>query len=567
MATINSIITSHFKYRLIKDLEFDFSNSNRSVYFFYGRPIEWNDTDVPNIDLINSEKDQNFVKSNIMALKKIGDLDLILGAKSYTWTSGTTYTSYDDRRDMNGAVYYVLAGETNMDVYKCLDNNEIYGIPQPSTVKPMHVDYDRVEREEDGYVWKYIFSISDPISRKFSSIDFFPLDIFGDDTQAAINNVVPGTVNKLNITNLGKNYLIYNPSGFELDHIPLFISGNGDEIATAKILITDITDEGSIAINNSTPVVGMSGFAISDSGSGYTIIQDRWIPVQIRQITTSSEVLNPKIDISQVEYAYGIAEINNEGGIKSLRIVNPGSNYVQGEAVIVQSSAIGFAEIDPDGQLYIAYIDQQGQNFSEAEVVIISDKPSDENDGTIVPILSPFLGHGSNPEVELNAFNLMANVRIAYEETGGDFSVANDFRSVGLIENVLKQDANGQNQEISLSLTLDAKTSLIMTEDLQVNDFGSDNVIVGLTSGARGRIIDVVDRNTVRIIRDLETSNSVEFQPGESIITSSAGTAVISSVKQPEYTPYSGDILFINNREPIERSNDQIETINFVLTI
>jgi hypothetical protein len=563
MAT--SIVTTNLKYRIIKSLQEKFSDLNESVYFFYGRPLKWDNEESPDF-LVSSVKDENRVKSNIMALKKISSRDIILGAKKYKWTHGEVYDVYTDQEDIADKKYYVITS-TNK-VYKCLDNNTQYvnstivrtpSIDEPDGDGPLFVG------SNDRYIWKYMFTVSNPILRKFNIPDYIPINSTLSTTE------IPGTIDYIKLESNGINYTLEyiddNGAVAKFDKLPLFIFGNGDEVTTAKIRINSITSgDRSINIQNTEPLRGLPGGGYtltSNRGSGYRITEDEWTPVQIRQISSSIE------RIELFEYAYGIAKISlNDGSIETLRIINPGKGYSLGDAEIVQSSAIAYANLDPqNGYITSTKVEFPGRGFTTAEVIIISDKPDNPNTNAILtPIISPPFGHNSNPEAELNATNMLFNIRIAYEELGGDFSVSNDFRSIGLIENIKQQNADGSNVRLSLDNTVSAKTNLICNSNVDVNAFSGDSTIIGSVSGAKATIVDVVNDNTIRIIRNQESSNYVQFLVGETVI-SGGKTAIISQIDESEYVPFSGDILFINNKQKIDRSSDQIETINFILTV
>lgn len=565
------LITDSFRQQIARNTLTVFSDAAESIYLFYGKSLQWDDTYDSPPSLIQSTYNENLVKSNILALKKISSRDIILGVPRVEWQSEPPikYDYYTDQESMVGKNYYVITDENK--VYKCLDNND-----SESIEKPTHTDSISPPTEEDGYIWQYMFSISQPLQRKFTNSDYIPIDINDTNTQEIMAAAVPGTINKILLNDGASDYsLVGLTSNSTFSNIPLYVLGNGDEVATAKIRITGVTDDGAI----NTSITEPSGlevpghFAIIDRGSGYSIPNQfdgayevdggAWIPVLIRQLSSQTSTLSAEYD-----YAYGIAKVNSNQKIESLRITNPGKGYTLGEAVIVQSSCIAYADIDSYGAIDSITISHPGENFTVAQIIPISDKsPVDTNVATFTPIISPTMGHGSNPEIELNARAIMFSIRVAYEELTGDFPTSNDFRSVGIIHNPMKQHTDGTNRAISTELTLTGITELYTSDNtLDPNDWPADDMIIGTTSGARGKIVEVLNNSVIRIIRDAEESNNTPFLVNESII-SGASTAVISSIKLPEYVPYSGDVLLINNIQAIERSNDQIETINFILNL
>ena len=85
-------------------------------------------------------------------------------------------------------------------------------------------------------------------------------------------------------------------------------------------------------------------------------------------------------------------------------------------------------------------------------------------------------------------------------------------------------------------------------------------------SGATDRVVDVFTSGGNKVIRYNKTGVS-DFRVSENILaTGLSGNHRISSVTNPEVDVFTGDILFINNSEPISRDEDQSETVNFIIT-
>jgi hypothetical protein len=315
----------------------------------------------------------------------------------------------------------------------------------------------------------------------------------------------------------------------------VFVNGDGDRVATATCTI--VTSGGAV----------QSIAQIESGGGGYPTPPEESIPVMIRQISTTGAV----------ESAFGIATTNTEGSIVSVQRVVGGSGYVSGTAFIVHSSCKGYAETNSQGVITNVEISNgyAGRNFrfATATVVALSSTPA-----VVKPIISPFNGHGFSPERELFANYVLINMRIAYAEGQGDFTVANDFRRIGLIEDPYTFGTT----TVATADTLDAKRTLVLN-NLQGN-FTEDDTIFGQNTGAKGLFVDLVNGNKLRYIRDTAIANTIDFAL-EPITSASGGTAAVTQIIEPEVDPYSGDILFINNRVAIDRSIDQIETISLVL--
>lgn len=512
-----SNILNKMAYRNASKFVNNISEGLSNLYVYIGRPIPWDEFDTPP-EPIASYKTENDIWNDMTAMKRVETQDLILGFKNISWISGTIYEKYNDEIDLSNKNFYVITDDDN--VYKCIDNNQ----GNPSTYKPIHVTSE-IKTYGDDYRWKYLFSITPSFKRKFAVSDYLPL-IFN---QTVINEAVPGQISSFNILSGGSGYLSNSTN------LPLYVYGDGDEIVLGSCSIA--TNGGSIT--NIENVIGNETNFIPGTG----------LPVLIRQIGSSGAV----------ETSYGFATINEENKISNtnINIVLTGSNYINGPATIVTSSSTGIAATDSEGKIIKATVEfgKDGQNYNKAKVVVVANTSGD--DAIITPVISPTFGHGGFPERELFANYVIINLSFAYDEGDGDFTIENDFRRIGLIENPLVYDGT----TVATEKTLNAKITLHLS-DIS-GTFNSNDYIYGLTSGARGYIVDLYDNNKLRYIDD--DNNSIEFVEGETITSSSGGTAVISNLQFPEVKKYSGDILFINNRDAISRSSQQIETITLVL--
>lgn len=195
-------------------------------------------------------------------------------------------------------------------------------------------------------------------------------------------------------------------------------------------------------------------------------------------------------------------------------------------------------------------------NVRIANVEIVD---SEGSGAAVRAVISTGLGLGGDARQDLNANSLMINAKIpgTYE----DFITGQDFRQIGLIKG-MKDSANGSyfNQLTGIALTSMSLSSL-------TSAFTNDNIIVGTTSGAKAWI-DNVDGSTIYYHRTPSTGY-VEFQDGEAV-TEEGGTGagvIDTAVIPPEVDPLSGTILYLNNRDAIERSENQTEDVKIIIEL
>lgn len=528
MSTDTNGFLRNFKLRNANDI-FDYINSDEAnIYVFLGKLTEWDDEENPP-EIVNSLEEEYRIWNHISGLKRILLNDAALGFRRINWERKRVFDEYDNTVDMSDKDFYCITDENN--VYKCISNAG----GSPSRIKPTHTKYGNISNEADGYKWKYMFTVSQSLIDKFIAPNFISLDI----DPVVIENAEPGTIDNIKIIEGGQGYRS-NADVLNEDEIPVFIKGNGDQNSSA---VTDITTSGDGEI---------VGYNLSSGGSDYPYPNERRQPVAIRQTTASGITEN----------AYGVASTNINGSIESLEIVIRGEGYVNGPANIVQSSCRAYAETDVDGSIRDAgiFTAREGNNFIEATAI-----PVDPN-GTgaeLVPLISPLNGHGSNPQKELFANYAMINLRLAGSST---FIDQDDFRRIGLIEDPIQFGTeNDSEPQILEDTEVDAKYRL--TLDSPTSSFTTGEIIYGETSGARGVETSILDSNTIRIIQDESISSELKFFENETVRGLDSGaTATITDIESPDVAPYSGQILYINNREVVERNKElQVETITLVI--
>lgn len=508
-------ILNKMPYRNAQQFVNAIANNDTNMYVFIGRPQSW-EVDANPPTPVNDLKTEYDVWYDMMAMKRVIGQDLTLGFKKIDWVSGTTYYEYDDDVNLEDKNFYVVTDQNR--VYKCIFNNN----GSPSTNKPTHVT-SNIKSYPDNYRWKFMFEISDSLIRKFAVGDYVPIS----SNETVINEATIGAIENFKVISGGAGYL---PDSL----IPVYVYGDGDENESA---VCNVTTNGGI----------IQSLTITDGGTGYGYIPEDGVPVLIRQISSTGAV----------ETAYGIAITNVKQEITFVNVILGGTGYVDGQVTLVRSSAQGLATTNSSGQITSVDIvpGREGKNFKNAFAKVVSTFGTEAN---IRPVLSPFDGHGAKPEKELFANYVLLNMNFAYDEGANDFTIENNFRRIGLIENPYDFGTTTPSTE----RTRNAKRTLV------VNNLSGaveeDDIIYGQTSGAKGLFIDVIDNNKVRYILNPDLTNNIDFTL-EPIKFSSGATANITEIQEPEVEPYSGDILFINNRLPINRDSAQIETITLVL--
>ena len=142
--------------------------------------------------------------------------------------------------------------------------------------------------------------------------------------------------------------------------------------------------------------------------------------------------------------------------------------------------------------------------------------------------------------------------------TDSNFIINKDFRQVSLIKDI-------RDQLGAVFTGLTGNTLKSMTMGTVINSFTVDKKIRGTTTLAEA-FIDNIDSN-ILYYHQTDSTGFTSFQDGEIIeeINGIGDGICDSALILPNVDPATGDILYIDNRAPILRSNIQSEDIKVII--
>ena len=263
-------------------------------------------------------------------------------------------------------------------------------------------------------------------------------------------------------------------------------------------------------------------------------------------------------DFIPVQTNSAVAAAAVDGAIDVALVTNAGSGYTSATATIVGDGTGATADVVVSGGGVTAInITNRGSGYTYATISI----SGDGTNAAGIPVISPQGGHGSDAVEELNAFYVIMNTRLEYADGSGDFVVNNDYRRIGLI----RDPFNYGTTTIASAATLSAAKTITLNSGV-TGSFSSDELITGATSGAQARVIDW--NSSTRVLKYYQTSaeNFKAFQTSETITGSTSGAfGTSSALGNPEVQPTSGDIIYVEQRRPIIRAADQVESISLIV--
>jgi len=267
-----AIITDQIRILNAKNFVTGVQSSTNSYYTFIGLPnatnyqSTWNSNPPAPKDNLDESDDY---WDTMIAMKKINSSDISQVVRKNTWTSGITYDMWRNDIDRDNpsqpsgsfdiydANYYVI--NKDFRVYICLFNNanpENNFTGGPSLDEPLFTDLEPREAGSsgDGYIWKYLYTISPSQAIKFDSTNYIPVptDWETNAANAAVrqNSSISGQLKIVTIRNRG---VALSPANTTYTRVPILGDGEGGECT--------------IVINNDSKVESVT---ISNGGSGYT---------------------------------------------------------------------------------------------------------------------------------------------------------------------------------------------------------------------------------------------------------------------------------------------------------
>jgi hypothetical protein len=485
-------------------------------YVFIGNHVPYANEASPN-SIVDSSFDEKSAWDNMFAAKKITGNDVELVIPRVNWTANTKYKQFDDRIDidtlltgnttLNVKPMYILTSERN--VYKCLSNNSSAN----SAVEPTG-DYTTANgtiATADGFIWKYMYNVKP--SNRFLTSEWVPAPISTNklDYNVSSTGIIDGEITTIIVTGAGTGYA--HPT------------------INAAAFGTGVT---SITLANTTNVA--ANMIVSGTGIASGTL------VSSVDVITSTIVLNT-------------ATTANGGGTTANSLSFITRVYIEGDGAGLQASA----NLSSNGTVSKITVDVTGERYSFANATIYG---SGTGANTRV-VLPPKFGHGFNPAKELDAFNVMISERIGSVDSteNGLISTSTSFRQYGLLRDPYKY-GNASPVISSNAATVISQTTnltLIAGTDFDLNEFVYQGV-----SANNAFFYGFVNAQSSNEVRLTKVRGTVSV--GGLLIGANSGvTRTVVRKFDPEFQPYTGDILYVENTEKIQRADGQAENVKFVI--
>lgn len=540
---MTAIVSTPFRVVNAENFKEDIAGS--SVYVGIGKSDVWSTTtsDLTDASVPFTPQDRiddlHEAYQNMIGMKKIASSDVSHIVPRHTWSTGTVYVAWDsDDSAIYDKSFYIITSE--FKVYKCISSPGT-----ASTVEPTHINTDPTA-ESDNYIWKYMYTITVTDSEKFLTTSYMPVVTQFDPVTATVNGAVSSSVN------------------VTLD------AGQNNEFIKVGQLVTGSGISGSVTVATKPSATSITLSSAQSIADGVTLTFGR-------------------LADTDVNYANQTAQINSEAsstaaGIERIEVTAGGSNYDAADVftVTITGDGTGATVVDAgvtvsSGAISAIALNAKGTDYTVADITITHNNASGGTAGsgaTARAVIAPPNGHGTDPVSELGAFYVAVNTQLSGSESG-DLTVGNDFRQVTLIK---EPKAFGSNATLTAS-TARVRKSLVLHSGASLTGFAVDQIINGSSSGAKAYLAEIDTTNKVLYYYQNSKTGYIPFVSGDTITGTlpSGGSAALNTTSGttwygqatngygPEVAMNSGQILFLENRAPINRSSSQIEDIKLII--
>ena len=547
---MSAIVTDQFRINNAGNFLGDVNNSENSYYVFvglsnpsaaavrsskaFGRNAsngEWN-SDITRKKPIDNFNYSNHVKDTMIFGKKITSDNVRRVVRKVTWTKETRYDMYrhdysESNLASNGKTarlydsdFYVINKDFN--VYVCISNgssginttgNRSLNEPTLTGLEP----FTASGSSNDGYLWKYLFTVAPSDIIKFDATEYIPLP--------------------------------------------------NDWSSSTDANIANIRDNGNSDINNNqikTIYVDKQGTGYKNAGAGaqeFNIIGDGSGGKAIVEVGTDTKISDVKVSVGGKGYTYGLVDLTD---------IQPTSPNAELIPIIPPSKGHGYdiyKELGADRVLVYARFDDSTKDF-----------PIDTKFAQIGIVKNP-TSIGSTQIYQQNQYSSVSALYLDTFPTGtieiGDLitqDVEGDTGAViGQVRGYIVSFDIISDDDANKIGVLKYYRDRSLYFDTATGD-QSDTVGISSIGGSNSQIYDFTSGKTINGTNG-STAYSVSINSDFSgITTNPTGTKVIdlgvefkNGISQSEINNQSGDIIYLDNRQLITRDSRQKEDIKVIL--
>lgn len=511
-----AVLLPNFKKSLLDDMLAQMSSNSSLYYAFAANPIP-NVSGVP-VDDLGDKTTAGIFDWSMLFGKRLSNTDISAVINNIPWVTNTVYTQFDDTTDLSNSSFYAVVtagGGADYLVYKCIYNNinSVSSISPPTSAPSF-----QTVTLNDGYMWRYIMSISSASFTKFVPSGNVYIPVVPNNAIIANSGLNSG-IDVISVDTAGNGYLQYHTGNIASVSNSTYMqiqggaSSSPDYYANCSIYIYNQSGSPAgqlLTVTSSSPVGSQRWVTLSSAANTAAI-----------NVSSAAYIISPpvKIDHDGVVVPQAYCTINTFfNSINSVVIVNTGT-YV--------SRAIASIPV--------------ANNFGSG--------------AALRPICPPPGGHGSNPSSELFIQGIALQVKFANSETN-TIPTNVVYTKVGIIKNPYALNANNTKGS---AFTGNTFSQVLKATVSPTTTFVNGAYISGGTSLANG-IVAFSNSTVVYIVGDKDFSNS-------EVVTSNGQSANITITTIGDIYTKDQVPLYIQNSDTITRSSSQTETFKVVIKL
>jgi hypothetical protein len=318
--------------------------------------------------------------------------------------------------------------------------------------------------------------------------------------------------------------------------------------------------------NTVTPVTTADGYVwqymYTVAFDDYPFLTDTWMPVKTDALVrTSAEATQ-----GQLSTIVPLIMTSNGGDF------NPAGTFIvsfsgdgNGAVISPNSTSLTFATNTITGMMF----SNGGLGYSATNTATVYQATATAN-ATARAIIPPYPNHGYDPQIELGGSALMITTVLEDDELD-KLTTTNEYRRIMLLSD--PQTANGGVANAAFyrqtfDLYLSSNTGPFSPDDVI---YVSNNTEFEVTATVVDTLSDGIHSAVVRVTSVNDKGRCAchggdAFASGDEITNSTVegSIGVISAVVAPELKPFTGEVLYIDQREPVTRTAQQSEEIKLV---
>lgn len=227
-----------------------------------------------------------------------------------------------------------------------------------------------------------------------------------------------------------------------------------------------------------------------------------------------------------------------------------------------------------NGNVANVWVDVFGNNYTYANVIALINPStgveSSLGNVVIAPVISPPGGHGYDGIDELGGIYAMINVR--FEQTDAPIIPVTNFkfRQIGVLKDPFLYGTT-KVPTLTTANTLLRAYSNVTIDGVISNAYKliSGATVRGTTSGANATVVGY-NGNVINYVQSEQTSansqaNFTPFVVNDQLYVDTVSVGYVHQLGNAAVDPYSGEIIYIDNRNVITRATDQVEDIFVVI--